>query len=151
VNVLGLLSPLLSPAYQGDDGGIGIVGVLIQLVVVVYVIACLWMIYQKAGEEGWKAIIPIYNYMVLAKIVGRPMWWGLLPLIPCVGIVFAIILILDLGKSFGKSTVFSILGLILCGPIGLGILAFGSDRYLGPGGPPAGGFQGGYQGGPNYQ
>jgi hypothetical protein len=149
VNVLALLIPALQGG--GDDGGIGIVGGLVQLVVIVYMIACLWMIFQKAGEEGWKAIIPIWNTIVLLKISGRPWWWLLLLLVPLLNIVILVIVYLDLGKSFGKGPVFSILGLFCCSPIGLGILAFGSDRYLGPGGPPAGGFQGGYQGGPNYQ
>lgn len=153
MNVLALLSPALQGG--GDDAGAGILGNLIALVIIIYIYACFWMIFQKAGEAGWKGIIPIWNYIVLARICGRPLWWAIMMLIPCVQIVFGIILALDLGKSFGKSTVFSILGLILCGPIGLGILAFGSDRYLGPGGPPSGGFQGGYQGGyqggPNYQ
>ena len=116
MNVLALLIPALQGG--GDDGGIGIVGGLVQLVVIVYMIACLWMIFQKAGEEGWKAIIPIWNTIVLLKISGRPWWWLLLLLVPLLNIVILVIVYLDLGKSFGKGPVFSILGLFCCSPIG---------------------------------
>lgn len=155
---------LLGPALQSDEGAIGIVSGLIQLVVIVYMIACLWMIFQKAGEEGWKAIIPIWNTIILLKLAGRPWWWIFLLLVPLLNIVILVIVYLDLGKAFGKGPVFSILGLLCCSPVGLGILAFGDARYLGPGGRgyggyPQGGYQqgggdyqgGGYQGGPNYQ
>ena len=72
-------------------------------VVAIFVLAILplWVIFTKAGEEGWKAIIPIYNYYVLLKIVGRPGWWLLLYLIPLVNIVVLIIVMNDLSKSFG--------------------------------------------------
>ena len=35
-------------------------------------IVALWKIFTKAGEPGWKSIIPIYNIIMLLKIVGRP-------------------------------------------------------------------------------
>lgn len=130
---------LLSPALQQDDGGVGIVGILVQLVVAVYMIACLWMIFQKAGEEGWKAIIPIWNTIIILKLAGRPWWWIFLLFVPLLNLVILILVYLDLGKAFGKGPVFSILGLLCCAPVGLGILAFDSSRYLGPGG--GGGFR----------
>ncbi len=55
---------------------------------------------SKAGQPGWASIVPIYNYIVWCKIVGRPAWWVLLLLI-CFPIVH-IILSIDLAKSFGK-------------------------------------------------
>lgn len=30
-----------------------------------------WKIFEKAGEEGWKSLIPVYNAYVLWKIAGR--------------------------------------------------------------------------------
>jgi hypothetical protein len=44
-------------------------------------------IFAKANKPGWAAIIPIYNMIVLLEVVGRPFWWILLKLIPCVNIV----------------------------------------------------------------
>jgi len=78
-----------------------------------------------------RSIIPIYNLYVWCKIVGQPWWWILLMLIPFVNFIIAIILIIDLAKSFGKGVGFAI-GLILLGVIFFPILGFGSTQYQGP-------------------
>lgn len=106
------------------------------LVVSVFMIVCMWKIFTKAGQEGWKAIIPIYNLYVLTQIVGKPWWWLLLCCIPFVNIVIGIWLTNLLSKSFGKSEGFTI-GLIFLGIVFYPILAF--DRtitYKGPAGDP---------------
>lgn len=107
---------------------------LIWLAIIVIAIIAYWKIFVKAGEAGWKSIIPIYNLYVLLKIVGRPGWWLLLYLIPFVNIVISIIVALDLAKVFGRSGVFGFFGLWLFSLIGYLILAFGSDTYKGTGG-----------------
>jgi hypothetical protein len=104
----------------------------IYLALLVLLIAGWWMIFTKAGEAGWKAIIPIYNVLVLLKIVGREWWWILLMLIPIVGFIVWIIVALDLAKSFGRGAGFAI-GLIILPFIWSLILGFGSDTYRGPG------------------
>jgi len=109
----------------------GLVGTLIWLAVAVVYIAAYWTIFTKAGKPGWAAIIPIFNYYVLLRIVGRPAWWLILMLIPFVNLIIFIIIMLDLARSFGRSTLFGI-GLILLAPIFFLILAFGSSRYVGP-------------------
>jgi len=90
-----------------------------------------WKIYTKAGKPGWAAIIPIYNIIVLLEIVGKPVWWIILFLIPCVNIIFAIWTTNLLSKSFGQSEGFTV-GLILLSFIFYPILAFGNYQYLGP-------------------
>jgi hypothetical protein len=90
-----------------------------------------WMIFQKAGQAGWKVLIPIYNVIVFLRIVDRPWWWLLLLLIPIVDIVFLIILANDLSKSFGHGAGFTV-GLVLLRTIFVCILAFGSSAYIGP-------------------
>ncbi len=99
-------------------------------------VAGLWMVFTKAGEEGWKAIIPIWNTLIILKIVGREWWWILLLLIPIVGLVIWIIVALDLAKSFGRGTGFGV-GLIFLSFIFIVILGFGSDTYKGPAAKPA--------------
>lgn len=117
----------------------GILGALmaysiIWLVLVVVAVVALWKIFTKAGEAGWKSIVPIYNTYILLKIIGRPWWWLLLLIIPFVNLVIAVIIALDLAKSFGKSEAFGIIGLFLFSIIGYMILGFGSAQYVGPGG-----------------
>lgn len=104
---------------------------LIQLAVVVLVIAGVWKIFTKANQPGWAAIIPIYNVYIMIKIVGRPWWFLLLLLIPLVNIVVAIVLSIDLAKSFGKGAGFG-LGLALLGVVFYPILGFGDATYKGP-------------------
>jgi len=99
----------------------------------ILIIAAWWKIFSKAGKPGWAAIIPIYNWIVWCKIVGRPAWWVLLLLI-CFPIFF-IILSIDLAKSFGKGVGFAI-GLILLSVIFFPILGFGSSTYQGPSAAP---------------
>jgi hypothetical protein len=92
-------------------------------------IIAMWIIFTKAGQPGWAAIIPIYNIIVLLRVVNRPWWWILLMLIPIVNIVLVIIVIFDLGKSFGKSGAWSFFLLLILSIIGMLILAFGKSEY----------------------
>jgi hypothetical protein len=115
-----------SANYQMGTGGM-ICSLLVGLLLVV----SMWKIYTKANEPGWASLIPIYNIIVWCKIVGRPAWWFVLLLIPCVNFVILIMLCIDLAKSFGKSAGFGI-GLVLLGIVFFPILAFGSAQYVGP-------------------
>jgi len=128
MNVLSLLAQDdLGPA--GAAGGMG--ALLIQLALAVLAIAGMWQVFVKAGKPGWAAIIPIYNAVVLLEIAGKPIWWIILLLIPCVNIVIVIIVMIALAERFGKGAGFGI-GLALLGFIFFPILGFGDARYLGP-------------------
>jgi hypothetical protein len=128
-----ILTTLFTTLAQQDDGGAagGSMGTIIGLIVGLLVIAGLWKIFTKAGQPGWAAIVPIYNYYILLKTVGRPGWWLLLFLIPVVNLIVVIIVLNDLSKSFGKGVGFTI-GLILLSFIFIPLLGFGDARYLGP-------------------
>lgn len=102
------------------------------LIVAVVMIVAYWKVFTKAKEAGWKSIIPIYNVIILLKIIGRPWWWILLMLIPFVNLIIAVIVSLDLAKSFGKSEAFGIIALFLVAPVGYLMLAFGDAKYSGP-------------------
>lgn len=104
---------------------------LIQLAIVILIIAGIWKTFTKAGQPGWAAIIPIYNFYILLKIVNRPWWWLLLMLIPLVNLVIAIIVALDVAKAFGKGTGFGI-GLVFLGFIFYPILGFSNATYTKP-------------------
>ena len=105
-------------------------------VATLFIIATLWRIFSKAGESGWKCLIPIYSAVVFQRIVGRPAWWVVLMMIPVVNIAISIIECFDLAKVFGKGAGYG-LGLVFLGPIFAMILAFGPAKYVGPGGAPA--------------
>jgi hypothetical protein len=102
---------------------------LVFLAIVVAAIVAGWKIYVKAGQPGWASLVPIYNLIVMLKIVGRPAWWLVLALIPFVNLVIVIILLVDLAKSFGKSGGFAVALLFM---VGYFILGFGDAQYQGP-------------------
>jgi uncharacterized protein DUF5684 len=114
-----------------NDGGSATVLIVFWVVYAIFVFASLWRVFTKAGQPGWAAIVPIYNFIVLLKIVGRPLWWILLFLVPIVNIIVLFVIYIDLAKSFGKSAGFGV-GLALLGFIFLPILAWGSATYRGP-------------------
>ena len=117
----------------------GSAGGLFLYFLVIYAIAVIpfWVIFTKAGQPGWPALIPIYDLYILLKVVGRPGWWLILYFIPLVNIVILIVVYNDLSKSFGHGVGFT-LGLIFLSLIFLYILAFGSSTYRGPSAAPGG-------------
>jgi hypothetical protein len=136
-----LLAQTTSDLETSTSGGgaAGVVGGLIGLVVGLLMIASMWKVFSKAGQPGWGCLIPIYNIYLMCKIAGRPGWWVILMLIPLVNFIIAIILLVDIAKSFGKGVGFA-LGLLFLGIIFWPILGFGSAQYQGPaaGAPAAG-------------
>ena len=112
--------------------------ILVIIAVAIVEIAGLWQVFVKAGQPGWASIIPFYNFYILLKIVGRPPWWlvfliaAIIPFIgELVALVVGIIVLVDLAKSFNKSTGFAV-GLILLGFVFMPMLGFGPDQYVGP-------------------
>lgn len=99
---------------------------VLWVVVFLLLIAALWKVFTKAGEPGWAAIVPIYNYVVMDRIAGRPAWWILLWLL--IGPIPYIVVSFDIAKRFGKGAGFAI-GLILLPFIFYPMLAWGDARY----------------------
>jgi signal peptidase I len=90
-------------------------------------------LFEKAGEQGWKGFIPIYNFLFILKIIGKPTWWIILFFIPLINIIAFIIITADLMKSFGKNRFHEQAMAVLFGFIYLPYLGFKKDeRYLGP-------------------
>ena len=111
---------------------------IFAIVMLVLQIITMWKIFSKAGESGWKALIPIYNIVILFKISGVSPWLILLYLVswvPFIGwiIPLALTIYLDckLAKAFGKGSGFTV-GLILLPSIFYLILGLGDSKYLGP-------------------
>ena len=109
----------------------------LMLAISVVLIIAQWKIFEKAGEKGWKCLIPIYNLITLFKIIGISPWWLLLCLASFIPFIGSLALLgltiyqsIMLGKAFNKSAGF-IVGLILLSPIFYMILGFGSAEYVG--------------------
>lgn len=63
-----------------------------------------WKLYLKAGRQAWEAFIPIYNGIVLMKIISRPMWWLLLMFLPIVNLIMIPAVWVETARSFGKDS-----------------------------------------------
>jgi Family of unknown function (DUF5684) len=124
-----MLPLLFAQAVQDDQVLEMVVGIVI-LVLAVLIIAGMWKVFQKAGEPGWAAIVPIYNIVVMLRIAGRPLWWILLFFIPIVSLIPSIMIPVDIAKRFGKGTGFG-LGLIFLPFIFYPILGYGSATVEG--------------------
>lgn len=110
---------------------VGLIVWSIYLVIIVVYLAAMWKIFTKAGKPGWAAIVPLYNFIIMLEIIGRPVWWIALFFVPVANIVISLIVAIDLAKVFGKSTVFGVVGLWLFSFVGYLMLAFGKDKYVG--------------------
>lgn len=109
---------------------------IVYLGVLVVTVAGMWKTFQKAGKPGWAAIVPIYNFIVLLEIAGKPLWWIILIFIPFVNLVIAIIVYHQVSLSFGQGGGMTVL-LILLPFIGWPMLGFGDAQYQGPSGSAA--------------
>ena len=112
----------------------------------------LWKAFTKAGEAGWKAIIPIYHTYIEYKIAGMKnwFWYGLLiaflmwiiaafvpdqqELLSNIGIaivwIIYIVVTFKFARKFGWGVFTSIL-FVLFYPICILILGFGNSKYEG--------------------
>ncbi|WP_426483956.1 signal peptidase I [Flavobacterium sp. 2] len=75
-----------------------------------------WKLYQAAGRKSWEAAIPVYNSIVLMKIISRPTWWTLLLFIPIINLIMFPVVWVETLRTFGKrSTLDTILGIFTLG------------------------------------
>lgn len=121
---------------------LGMLGVILAIVVVLLVlqIVGMWKVFTKAGEKGWKAIIPFYNIAMLYKISGMSpylvfVYLGLL--IPFINFIVAAAIgvmslyqVINLAKGFNKSTGFTV-AIIVVPFIAYLMLGFGDSKYIG--------------------
>ena len=131
--------------------GMSIVFLLVFVVVWAIDVAGNWLILRKAGEAGWKALIPIYSTYVQYKLFWsiKPFYIWLAMVIFVYGAQFMelpgillslcslgtsvmyILYCIRLARSFGKGTGFT-LGLVFLPFIFNLILGLDSSRYQGP-------------------
>ncbi len=97
-------------------------------VLAILLIVAYWKIFQKAGEPGWKSIIPLYSSYTMYKMVFSSGWFFLLELIPVVGFIIRIVRLSRLSRAFGHGIGFT-LGLIFLPNIFTLILGFNQDEF----------------------
>jgi signal peptidase I len=63
-----------------------------------------WKMYVAAGRKAWPAAVPVYNAVILMKIINRPLWWTILLFVPIVNLMMFPIVWVETIRSFGKNT-----------------------------------------------
>jgi len=140
-------------------------GIVLLLIALLYATSILflvltligsWKSFEKAGQKGWKALIPWYSTYKWLEIANTPRWYWFFINLPgpialvlsvpffgsggdtavwiiasIISFVFDLVLSINIAKSFGLEPVFG-LGLALLPFIFLMILGFGSATYVGP-------------------
>ncbi len=144
-----------STAAAAILGGFFATAMIILIAWYVLLVIAWWKVFTKAGEAGWKALIPFYNVYTMYKICWKTsMFWIYLALIVCSAIfgslgqdgsVYATISsvlsvvatclgavqLYYLSVAFGHGLGYTF-GLFLLNPIFMLILGFGSSQYVGP-------------------
>lgn len=119
--------------------GLFIIIFFFALIIKIFEAVVNYYLFKKAGKEGWYALIPVYNKIVLLEIIGYN-WYYIflfaLGTIPVIGWTLEMLYLFSksvkLAKSFGKDLTFGI-GLWLLTPVFLAIIAFNKDiKYVGP-------------------
>jgi hypothetical protein len=91
----------MSPTAAALTGASLLTFFLLVIAFYVLVVIASWKIFEKAGEKGWKALIPIYNIYILFKIVGMSTWfWVCL----AVSIVAQVVLVATTGNTTEELT-----------------------------------------------
>jgi len=117
-----------------QEGALGLLFPIFFLLFALVPIAGMWLVYEKAGEPGWAAIIPIYNIYVLLRITDNPWWYLLVILIvPLIGQLLSLKVLYDLAQAFGKGVLYT-LGLIFLPFVFFPLLGFGDAQYQGSSG-----------------
>jgi hypothetical protein len=122
------MTPTVDFLVPLQGGGGSTVELILTLALTVVVFAGFWKVFEKAGEPGWAAIIPIYNLYVLIRVSGNAWWWLILLFIPVINLLATIKISIDVAGKFGKGILFG-LGLTFLSFVFYPLLGFGNYRY----------------------
>lgn len=104
---------------------------MVGLIIYIIMVAGMWQMFTKAGLEGWKAIIPIYNLYLIITVLAKLEWWYLiLMIIPIVNFFIGIKIYMRVARNFNISSPFAYaLGLTFLPFIFYPILGFGNYNF----------------------
>ena len=128
---------------------------IVVMAALIGILAGSWASFEKAGQEGWKGLIPYYSTYKWLEISNTPRWYWIFIVLPrslsflmwasaptgsafivlgtffhIVFLIFDLLLSINVSKAFGLKPVFA-LGLVILPFIFLPILGFGTSTYIG--------------------
>ena len=135
VNTSTVASSMILGGFAGFMVFLIIFACMIGVAITILRIVATWKIFTKAGQAGWKCLIPIYSTVILYKVAGISPLWVLSYLaifVPVFGPLFIlgvnIYAMVKLSRAFGKEDAFAV-GLVLLNTIFTMILGFGKSEY----------------------
>src|SRR6056300_563808 len=64
-----------------------------------------YKLYKAAGRKSWEALVPVYNAVVLMRIIQRPTWWVVLIFVPVINLLMIPVIWVETMRTFGKRSV----------------------------------------------
>ena len=74
---------------------------ILLLIIILFPMLNYW-IFSDAGVEGYKALIPFYNYYIWLQVIGKPWWWLILMLVPFINFFMIMLMLVQTAISYGK-------------------------------------------------
>jgi len=87
-----------------------------------------WKLYVAAGYKAWQAAVPVYNAILLIKIINRPVWWVILLFIPTINLILFGVLWVETLRCFGRNKTQDTLLVLLT--FGLSIFSLNYSKNL---------------------
>ncbi len=101
---------------------------ILAIVLAIFLLVAGWKIFKKAGEPGWKILIPIYNIYTMFKILGMTNWfWATLATSLCSDIAINLNAMASDGTNTANSGSFAIMMIVVI--IDLVVTIWGSILY----------------------
>ena len=63
-----------------------------------------WKLYSLSGNKSWQSFVPIYNVLILLRIINRPWWWIFIIFMPGINIIILPVIWVEISRSFKKNT-----------------------------------------------
>jgi hypothetical protein len=104
---------------------------LVWVVGLALVLFGLWRVFEKAGRPGWAAVVPLYNLIVLLRLLDLPPWLLVFLLLPGLEFIAGLIVCVHLGAAFERGFWYR-LGLFLLPPVFLPLLGLDGSTYRAP-------------------
>ena len=78
--------------------------IILIFILAIYILMSLTLkkVFEKAGVEGWKALVPGLNFVEICKLIGQPTSHAAWMLFPIVNIFIYAGMKVDLVRAFGK-------------------------------------------------
>jgi signal peptidase I len=91
-----------------------------------------WRLYKVAGYKPWQALIPVYNAVILMKLIHRPWWWVILLFIPTINLILFGVIWVETLRSFGKNKASDTLFVLLTFGLSIFLLNYAKEdpKYI---------------------